>query len=50
MMFHNVLRDLNLNNWKVKVHCSCIGIRLVLGMREYIVIGMGRYLGTIVPV
>ena len=29
--------------WRVEVHYSCIGIRLVLGMREYIVIGIDRY-------
>ena len=29
--------------WRVEVHYSCIGIRLVLGMKEYIVIGMDRY-------
>ena len=29
--------------WRVEVHYSCIGIRLVLGMREYIVIGMDWY-------
>ena len=28
--------------WRVEVHYSCIGIRLVLGMMEYIVIRMDR--------
>ena len=34
--------------WRVEVHYSCTGIRLVLGMREYTVTGMDQYYYSIV--